>query len=162
MQRKNRSMHEVKDLLPKNPYGNSGLHANQSPPFSLEQTTQLPKDYKIKDNFTSKLYDELSSTDNSSFPKSSFNRYREEASRYEAKPIKGHHRVKSSITEMYQRNQERSNGDEGPIGGKHFGEYEASTNRELEALYRNNEREDLIEKLEEKHRAVKYLKSSSK
>jgi len=160
-QRKNKSMNETNPLLPNYNYSGHSIHSNQSPPFSLEHHNILQKDTLSKGKYGYNMFDESSLGEKSNQAKSLFSRINDEPIRYEAKPTKGHHRVKSSITEMYQRSLERQEEDNRSKTGSILGRYQGSLNRRpsygQDSTYANGSSDDIAGRFIEDHRIVKEI-----
>jgi len=122
-------MHEANHLLPTYNYTGYSIQSNHSPPFSLEHQNPVQKDPLSRGKYVYNTFDDPSLNEKPNYAKSLFSRINEEPIRYEAKPSKGHHRVKSSITEMYQRNLERQEEDNRSKAGSVLGKYQESLNR---------------------------------
>lgn len=119
-------MHEVKDLLTKNPYSNFAIHTSQSPPFAFDQNKNLHKEEVIsRGKPVYSLYDEASRLDKFDHHKQLNHKIHDPPA-----PAKGHYRTKSSITEMYQKGLDRHEYSRGNIPEElTYGRAETSTNK---------------------------------
>ena len=146
-------MHEVKDLLTKNPYSNFAIHTNQSPPFALEQNIKLQKEDLIsRGKPVHSLFDDISRTDK-------FDHHKQPPSKTNNHHTagKGHHsRTKSSITEMYQKNVDKQDYHGRDPDDPGFSRAETSTNKH--SIMKHNfshakrANEHLISNFDEEHR----------
>jgi hypothetical protein len=167
---KNKSLVEVKDLLPKNIYSNPTIHSNQSPTFTFESQTRGQRDLLSKSKVTYSLFDEVSAAGKttSSYARSLLNKIKEDPTptRYESKIEKGHQRVKSSIIDMYPSKYfssiERLEEDEKPScsGNSFVGRYQGNNSRGAplshEPLHNSKgSTDELVNRLIEEHRLAK-------
>lgn len=164
--RKNKSLHEVKDLLPKNIYSNPTLLSNQSPTYTFEAQTRGQRDLLSKNKSSYSLFDEVNTASSkSSYARSLFNKIKEEPapSRYESKIEKGHHRVKSSIVDLYPGKYfngiERLEEDEKPSCGTSFGRYQGNNSRGAplshDPVHAKGSTDELVNRLIEEHRLAR-------
>jgi len=165
--RKNKSLHEVKDLLPKNIYSNPTLLSNQSPTYTFEAQTRGQRDLLSKNKSSYSLFDEVNTASSkSSYARSLFNKIKEEPapSRYESKIEKGHHRVKSSIVDLYPGKYfsgiERLEEDEKPsCGTTSFGRYQGNNSRgpplSHDPVHAKGSTDELVNRLIEEHRLAR-------
>lgn len=128
-------MHEAKDLLPRNLHPTNLYNHSLSPSFPLEQPSKLSRDPSAKDKVTYSLFDDAPSGDKLKYAKKLFGRYNEEPEKQEEKEqqkekvTRGHHRVKSSITEMYHKGPEILDEEDRLPASRAFGRFETTTNR---------------------------------
>ena len=169
--RKNKSLHEVKDLLPKNIYSNPTLHSNQSPTFSFETHTRGQRDLLTRNKSTYSVFDDVTSGTKTSYARSLLDKIKEEPapSRYESKIEKGHHRVKSSIVDLYPgkyfMSLEKLEEDEKPSCGTSFGRYQGNNSRggaplSHDPVHAKGSTDELVNRLIEEHRLAKERENS--